>query len=110
MTERLVWIWGRHPVLEAIRAGNARAVLVAAGRRPAPVLQAIHSAATEHGIAVREVPLPEIERLAPGQTTQGVAAQIVEHRVSAFGELLQTLESAPGPPFLLALDQIQDPQ
>ena len=35
------WVWGRHPVLEALRAGAVHSVLLAADRRPAPVLDEI---------------------------------------------------------------------
>ena len=106
---RSIWIWGRHPVLEAIRAGSATRVLVASGRRHAPVLDEIQSAAAEQGVELEEVALQELERLAPGQNTQGVAAQITPRRVEGLSDLLARTLSAARQPFLIALDQIQDP-
>lgn len=104
-----LWIWGRHPVLEALRAGAARKVLVAEGRRAAPILDEIRAAASAAGVQVREVPPGEIERLAPLESTQGVAAEIIERRLRDVADLLKVVAGRPEPPFLLALDQIQDP-
>lgn len=104
-----LWIWGRHPVLEALRAGAARTVLVAQGRKAAPILDEIWAAASTAGVQVREVSPAEIERLAPGESTQGVAAEIVERRLRDVADLLTLVAGRPEPPFLLALDQIQDP-
>jgi 23S rRNA (guanosine2251-2'-O)-methyltransferase len=105
-----LWVWGRHPVLEAIRAGTAHAVLLASGRKPSPVLTEIRAAARVQGIPVREVDPAEINRIAPGQNTQGVAAQIVRRRLTDMRDLLSSLPASSTPLFLLALDQIQDPQ
>lgn len=84
-------------------------MLVAQGRKPAPILDEIREVAGETGVHVREVPLSEIERLAPGEITQGVAAQIVERRLHNVADLLNIVSRRSAPPFLLALDQIQDP-
>lgn len=105
-----IWIWGRHPVLEAIRAGSARSVLLARGRKPAPILQEITALAGERGVPIREVAPHEIERLAPGQNTQGIAAEVAERRLSGVDELLSASGATTTRPFFLALDQIQDPQ
>ena len=104
-----LWIWGRHPVLEAIRAGYARVVLVARDREHTRVLNEIRSEASAQKISVLEVSLDEVSRLAPGQSTQGVAAQVARPRVLDLEWALNLSESREDPAFLLVLDQIQDP-
>lgn len=109
MTGSPLWIWGRHPVLEALRAGSARSVLIAHGRKAAPILDEIRGAAAAAGVPVREVSAGEIERLAPGESTQGIAAEIAARRLRDVAELLTSMSPRSEPPFLLVLDQIQDP-
>jgi 23S rRNA (guanosine2251-2'-O)-methyltransferase len=97
-------------VLEAVRANGAKSVLVASGRRSAPILTEIVKEAKKRGIGVAEVPLQEIEQLAPGQASQGVAAEVLERRADDVQELLSIVSGKPKQqPFLLALDQVQDP-
>jgi 23S rRNA (guanosine2251-2'-O)-methyltransferase len=106
MSDRGVWIWGRHAVYEALRAGGVRRVLLATGRKPAPILRDIERLARERGVPVEEVPPARLQALAPGQSAQGVAAEVVERRASELSDLLSNGRVAP---FLLVLDQIQDP-
>lgn len=109
MTGSRLWVWGRHPVLEALRAGSARNVLLAQGRKTVPILEEIRTAANGAGVTVRDVAPDEIDRLAPGESTQGVAAEIVERRVRDVADLLARVAVRSQAPFLLVLDQIQDP-
>jgi len=67
-------VGGRRAVLEAIRAGAAREVLVARGSRSTPGLRDVLAAAAEAGTKVREVEREELDRLAPDH--QGVAARV----------------------------------
>jgi len=100
------WIWGRHPVAEALRAGTVRRILIATGREPSAVIRDIRALASEKAVPVKDVPTAEIARVAPGQNTQGVVAEIEGPRLTAVRDLLSDL----GPsPLLLALDQVQDP-
>lgn len=108
MTGGDIWIWGRHAVEEALRAGGVGEVLLATGRKPSPVLDEIRRLAHSGGVAVREVPPGDIERRAPGQNTQGVMASVRERVVHDIRDLLGQIPS-PTVPYLLALDQVQDP-
>lgn len=109
MRENGLWIWGRHPVLESLRSGSARTVLIAEGRKPAPILDDIRKAAAAANVPVRHVPAGQIDRLAPGQSTQGVAAEVIERRLDDIGALLDLVKHRAEPAFLLILDQLQDP-
>jgi 23S rRNA (guanosine2251-2'-O)-methyltransferase len=96
--------------LEALRSGLVQSVLVAEGRRHAGVLHDIVGLAAHQNIPLRRVSLSEVERLAPGQNTQGVTARIQRPSIYTLPELLGLAASGAAHPFLLALDQIQDPQ
>lgn len=104
-----VWIWGRHSVLEALRAQTARTVWIAAGRKGSAVLDEIEQLAADQGVALREVAAAQVDQVAPGQNNQGVVASIVERRLSDVHALLGQIRASASSPFLLALDQIQDP-
>ena len=110
MRLRSTWVWGHHSVLEAIRARAALSVVFAAGRKPSPVLAEIRRLAEAQGLSIRLVSSAELDRLAPGRPTQGVAAEVVTHRRTDLSALLATISGAGRPAFLLILDQIQDPQ
>jgi len=108
-------VWGIHPVLEALKI-CPRAVKEVffdkggAGRR----LEQIKVLARENGIPVSEAGEKMKSDLvsSPGQADpdgiQGVWARITLPTLT-LPELLARLKGVPAPPFLLALDSIQDP-
>jgi 23S rRNA (guanosine2251-2'-O)-methyltransferase len=67
---------GRRPVLEALRAGSVREVLLAAGSRPTAGLRDLLDAADSAGVPVRLVGPEVVEELARGARHQGVAARV----------------------------------
>lgn len=99
------WIWGRHPVLEALRAGSAESVIVAEGRERSETLDAIREAAARSRIPYREAPADELSRLVPGENLQGVVARVSVPKTVPLDGLLR----AEPAPLLLILDQVQDP-
>lgn len=100
------WVWGRHPVLEALRVGSVQSILVARGRERAPVLVQIVETAAGAGVPIREVAPEELSRLVPGENLQGVLARVSAPRTTSLEHLLQDQS---GVQLLLLLDQIQDP-
>jgi 23S rRNA (guanosine2251-2'-O)-methyltransferase len=104
-----VWIWGRHPVLEALRAGRARSVLVATGRKQAAVLEEIVADARQQGVPLREASPVEVDAVAPGANTQGVAALVETPHLDSMDDLLALTRQREEDAFILILDQVQDP-
>jgi len=92
-------IYGRNAVLEAVRAGRVKRVLLAEGLDPDPRLDELRTAAP-----VEEVPQARIAALAQG-AHQGVIAEL---KPRTFLTLRQLLDAEPR--LLLALDGIEDPQ
>lgn len=103
------WIWGRRPVLEALRGRSVRKILVASGRTSSTVLDEIQSLSVERGVQLREVPPAELESISGSTRAQGVAALVIPVRQHSLADLLASPTQC-GNHFLLCLDQIQDPQ
>ena len=98
-------VYGRHPVLEALRAGETvERVLVAKGTQTAGPLADILKLAQQRGVRVVWVERRELDRL--GGVHQGVAAEI---RAFQYAEVEDILAQSRGEPALvLALDSVQD--
>ncbi|HWF24029.1 MAG TPA: 23S rRNA (guanosine(2251)-2'-O)-methyltransferase RlmB [Solirubrobacteraceae bacterium] len=90
-------VYGRNPVREALR-----------GPRTVARAWATKNAAREpwlEAVRPRVVAAEEIEALSRSSAHQGVCAEVSEYRYTSADELLAAPE-----PFLVALDQVQDPQ
>jgi 23S rRNA (guanosine2251-2'-O)-methyltransferase len=99
-------IFGRHTVLEALRAGTpVRKVLIASGTKPAPVIKEITDLASSRGVEVASAPRREIEASAEGRGHQGVVAEVEPFSYAGRDELTR----GPGPLRLLLLDGVTDP-
>ncbi len=109
MKEDDFWIWGRHPVLEALRAHRVTSLIHAPGVSASPTVQEILTLAKAQRISTRAASAGEIEGLAEGGNGQGVAARIEIPRVRSVADLLRRPADRSTPPFLLILDQVQDP-
>ncbi len=94
-------IYGRNPVLEAVRAGRVRRVLMARTAEADVRLDEIRS----HARKVDTVDGRTLDRLAPGGVHQGVIAEVAPRRFETLRELL-----AGRPDLLVALDSVLDPQ
>ena len=107
MTE---WIGGRRPVAEALAAGRvAHQLLLARGLRPSPELRAIRSAAARASVVEVVVGRDELGRLAGFDGHQGVLLEVEPRRWSDPMEILAASAAAGRPPFVLVLEQLQDP-
>ena len=99
-------IWGRHPVLEALRAKRPlRRLLVAKGAR-GPVIDEIFDLARQARIPYDLRDKAQLDRLA-GPRHQSVVAYQAAATYADFDTLLADLPSQSA--FLVFLDQVQDP-
>lgn len=104
-------IWGRHPVLEALRAGRPiDRVLIAEGVQPTGLVAEVVRLSTERGIRLQRLDRRALDRLSGGANHQGVIAEVAEYRYQALEDLVEAARQAPGLPLLLALDSLEDPQ
>jgi 23S rRNA (guanosine2251-2'-O)-methyltransferase len=101
-------LYGRNPVLEALRAGRGvRKLVVAEGVRPEGRLEEILTIAGERAIAVEKSSRRRLDDIAHTEHHQGIAGYFHSRRPVTLDELLDT---ARPPALLLCLDGIQDPQ
>lgn len=101
-------IEGRHPVLEALRAGRPLRKLVVARGRTA-MLEPLVGEARRRGVPVHEVEAAVIDRLARTRTPQGVIAYAAAHVLVDLDALIAAASARGEPPFLLLLDGVEDP-
>lgn len=102
-------IEGRHPVLEAIRAGRrVRRLLVATGTRGG--VSDIEKAAAERGIPVAYVTRAELDAMCRGRVNQGVVALAEPRTYQDVDTILSVASRAGQKPLVVLLDGVEDPQ
>lgn len=100
-----MWIYGRNPVLEALRAGRARRVLVARG-----VEGWLLKELERLGAAYTLVPRIELDTLLRTTHHQGIAAEVEDPPYASLEDALRLAASRKEPPLLVALDGVTDPR
>lgn len=95
------WVWGFHPVREALRARPGSLIEVVVSARPGKRRSDIERLCVRHGVGRRDAPGDELDHLAGGGVHNGFAA-----RIRPSGE--------PGPPadpdLWVLLEDVQDPR
>ncbi|MGM0884397.1 MAG: 23S rRNA (guanosine(2251)-2'-O)-methyltransferase RlmB [Bacillota bacterium] len=102
-------IAGKHPVLEALRSGREINKIWIADGAQKSLTQPIVAEAKKLGIIVQFVDKRKLDNLAPGITHQGVVAQAAAFAYVEVDELLELASKRGETPFLLLLDEIEDP-
>jgi 23S rRNA (guanosine2251-2'-O)-methyltransferase len=103
-------IAGRRAVVEALRAGRVREVLIATGTRDTQGLRAVRDAAREARVPVRATERRELDRLA--RDHRGVVGRTIgaPARRRTLGERDLATMSFPSDALVVVLDGITDPQ
>ena len=102
-------LYGRNPVLEALRAGRpARKLVMAAGLESEARLDQILALASERGVVVEESPRRRLNDIAHTEHHQGIAGYFHARPVVSLADVLGNPST--WPLLLLVLDGIQDPQ
>jgi len=101
-------IYGRQPVLEALRSkSEVEKVWIGSGVQ-GPGIQQIRNLAEKQGVRLQTIPKDQLQKIVGAVVHQGVAAQVVLQLVRNEEALLNFLKEKTTP-LLLILDQIQDP-
>ncbi len=103
------FIGGKHSVLEAIRSGRTIHKIWIAENVQKQMVQAVISEARQGGVTVQFVDKRKLEQMAGDVRHQGVVAQVAVRGYVELDELLEGAASANKTPFLLVLDEIEDP-
>ncbi|MBC7325986.1 MAG: 23S rRNA (guanosine(2251)-2'-O)-methyltransferase RlmB, partial [Moorella sp. (in: Bacteria)] len=99
---------GRNPVREALRAGRPLHKILMALHLEGQVVGEILALARSQGVPVQRVDRAALDRLA-GPRHQGVAAIAAARGYAALEEILTLARKKQEPPFLIMLDQVEDP-
>ncbi len=99
-------VYGRHPVLEAIKGGGrVKELLVSRSVRTAPVIEELMSEAETLEVAIKFVERSYLDAMTEGANHQGVVARLPRFRYADTDDLLNRPECS-----LLLLDGVTDPQ
>jgi 23S rRNA (guanosine2251-2'-O)-methyltransferase len=102
-------IFGRNPVLEALKAEHAiTKILIATGSDVRGPLAQIVQLARAQAIETQFLPRQALDSAAGTGRHQGVVAKAEPYQYAAMDDMLAVAQARHEPPFLLLLDRIQD--
>ncbi|GGG90652.1 23S rRNA (guanosine(2251)-2'-O)-methyltransferase RlmB [Paenibacillus radicis (ex Gao et al. 2016)] len=102
-------IAGKHPVMEALRSGREiNKIWIAEGAQKS-LTQPIVAEAKKNGIVVQFVDKRKLDSMVEGVQHQGVVAQAAAFAYVEIEDLLERARSRGETPFILLLDEIEDP-
>ncbi len=108
MSEEL--IGGRNSVIEALRSGRSLNKLFVQDGIKGGSIGEIIALAIESGVTIEYVKIEKLNQLAEGLRHQGVAAMVAPVRFYDLDEVLAAAQAKGEEPFLVLLDELQDPQ
>lgn len=101
-------IYGRKPVLEALKSETEIEVIYVAFGQHGEVINRIFSAAKKRGIKITQLATPKFNSLSDSENSQGVIAIKSSQKYFELDEIISESKKSKFP-FLLLLDSIQDP-
>ncbi len=102
-------IFGRNAVTELLKSGRSvNKILIAEGSRDGSI-QRIFSLAKTAGVVVEFTSRDKLDKICGGRH-QGVAAMAAAANYSTLEEILELAESKNELPFIILLDELEDPQ
>ncbi len=104
-------MWGYHPVFEALRAGRRKVeTLHLVLERIRSREEALMRLARQCGVNIIGTSPQQLNAMVGHKRHQGICAQVSPYPLSSLETILERAEADAQAPFLLALDQIVDPQ
>ncbi|MCM3598898.1 23S rRNA (guanosine(2251)-2'-O)-methyltransferase RlmB [Metabacillus idriensis] len=102
------YIMGRNTVIEALKSTRNVYKIWMAENSVKGQAQQIMDLAKEKGISIQSVPKKKIDQMVEGNH-QGVVAQVAAYEYSEVDDILKAAEDKNEAPFILLLDEIEDP-
>jgi 23S rRNA (guanosine2251-2'-O)-methyltransferase len=103
------YIAGKHPILEAMRAGRTINKIWIADNAQKHYSGPIIAEAKELGILVQTADRRKIDQMLEGVQTQGVIAQVAAYEYVEVDDILRIAKEKGQEPLILILDEIEDP-
>ena len=102
------YVWGRYPVLEALRSRRrVHRILIAQGPRDAGMSQLLDQA-RRVGVPVEPTPRRKLDELSKNSNHQGVVALVAPRQYAEVDDILLRAKELGEDPLVLVLDAIQD--
>ena len=102
-------IFGKNSVIEALNAGRSINKIFLLDDRNNPTLKKIFAQAKEKKIVTEFFSRTKLDKLSGGKNHQGVIASVAPVEYFTLEEILQFAEEKNQPPFLILLDELEDP-
>ena len=102
-------VYGRNPVLEALRSGREIDRLYVAHGSASGSISEIIAKCSSKGILIKEISKQKLDYYCGGGNHQGVAVMIASHEYSTLEEILETANEKNEAPFIIICDEIEDP-
>ncbi|CAH8773233.1 23S rRNA (guanosine(2251)-2'-O)-methyltransferase RlmB [Paenibacillus dendritiformis] len=103
------YIAGKHSVTEALRSGRTIHKIWIADNAQKHLTQPIIAEAKKAGVIVQTADKRKLDQMAEGVQHQGVVAQVAAYGYVEVDDILARAEAKGETPFLLVLDEIEDP-
>ncbi|MDD3840719.1 MAG: 23S rRNA (guanosine(2251)-2'-O)-methyltransferase RlmB [Clostridia bacterium] len=105
-----LYIQGRNPVLEALKSNKDVKEIFISKTARGKVVEEIESLASKRGIDLSIIDRHEIDRISTTPNNQGVVALMPPYEYSTIEDILDSAHSKGEYPFIVILDEIEDPQ
>lgn len=102
-------IYGRGPVLEAIKSGHAIDKIFIKSGAYARSLIPVIDAAKQRGIVIQQTEQQKLDKLSGGENHQGVIAYVSAYDYVTVDDILQKAADEGKSPFVIICDKITDP-
>lgn len=102
-------VFGRNPVLEAIRSGREIDRLYVAHGIASGSISEIIAKCSAKGILIKEINKQKLDYYCGGGNHQGVAVMIASHKYSTVEEIFEAAKEKNEAPFIIICDEIEDP-
>jgi 23S rRNA (guanosine2251-2'-O)-methyltransferase len=103
------YLAGKHPVLEAMKAGRSINKIFMSSQAQRHLVQPIMEEAKARGIVVQQVDKSKLDRLVPEVQHQGVVAQAAAVAYAEVDDLLARAAERGEAPLIVLLDEVEDP-
>ncbi|NGQ97163.1 23S rRNA (guanosine(2251)-2'-O)-methyltransferase RlmB [Brevibacillus sp. SYP-B805] len=103
------WIVGKNPVIEALRSGRTINKIWIAEGANRNLLGPIFSLAREQGVVISTANRKKLDQLSGTDNHQGVIASVAAYDYAEVDDLLARAKEKGQAPFLLILDELEDP-
>lgn len=103
------YLAGKHPVLEALKAGRSLNKIFLSNQAQRHLVQPIMDEAKARGVVVQQVDKRKLDQLVPDMQHQGVVAQAAAVAYAEVDDLLALAAERGEPPLIVLLDEVEDP-